>query len=170
MNKYIIINNEDLSIHFKKLPADKIILRTFSTWSVLLSFSILYMVLPLEDIIYFKKVIALIQLLSNWNGQKKSQKYQLLGNRGTMECWRNRDIKGAARVLSWTTGRLMRALTETRSVKGASLREKIGNLVLNILGLTLPIDIQWRWWIASFLDPLTSDKREGLELSHTNGI
>lgn len=38
----------------------------------------------------------------------------------------------------------MRALTETRSVKGASLREKIGNLVLNILGLTLPIDIQWR--------------------------
>lgn len=41
-----------------------------------------------------------------------------------------------------------------KCVKGANLREKIGSLVLTMLGLTLPLDIQWRCWIGSLLDPL----------------
>ena len=61
-----------------------------------------------------------------------------------MECGRNREIKGAAKVLSQTTRRLTSLTEMKKSVKGANLREKIGSLVLTMLGLTLPLDIQWR--------------------------
>ena len=52
-----------------------------------------------------------------------------------------REIKGTAKVLSWTTGRLTLFTEMKKSVKGANLKENMGSLVLNILRLSL--DLQW---------------------------
>lgn len=117
------------------------------------------MALPLEDILYLKKKSYGINstfIKSEWTKENHS-KISFLVNWGgelTMECGRNREIKGAAKVLSQTTGRLTSLTEMNKCVKGANLREKIGSLVLTMLGLTLPLDIQWRCWIGSLLDPL----------------
>ena len=52
-----------------------------------------------------------------------------------------REAKGTAKVLSWTTGRLTSLTEMKKTVKGASLKQKMGSLVLNILRLSL--DLQW---------------------------